>query len=157
MSIYVDLIEFKRGILERVSRDLVKLAPVAQRAAQADINVIEDQMNGYQKRLEIWSRRVWDLRGLWLDPAGRKIRYEGAEATLTAREFQLLQFLLNHPRRTFTVNQILSQAWTEPDLSPEAVRNYVQRIRTILVALNIPCDLVNRPGRGYSVEFHMDK
>jgi DNA-binding response OmpR family regulator len=111
---------------------------------------------GYQKRLDIWSRRVWDLHGLWLDPAGRIIRYKSGEATLTVREFQLLQFLLDHPRRYFTVNQILSQAWAEPALSPEEVRNYVRRVRKVLVALAIPCDLVNRPGRGYSLEFRVD-
>ncbi|HEY8854009.1 MAG TPA: winged helix-turn-helix domain-containing protein [Candidatus Dormibacteraeota bacterium] len=156
MSIYVDLLEFKRGILDRVRRDVAKLEPVAQRAAQADLKIIESQMDGYQKRLEIWTRRVWDLHGLWLDPEGRRIRYKGGEATLTAREFQLLQFLLDHPNRYFTVNQILSQAWAGPALFPEEVRNYVRRVQMILAALEIPCDLVNQAGRGYSLELRVD-
>jgi DNA-binding response OmpR family regulator len=157
LSIYADLLNFKRGILDRIGRDLAKLEPAAQRAAHADLQLIESQMEGYQKRFELWSRRVWDLRGLWLDPAGRSIRYKGREATLTAREFQLLQFLLDHPRRYFTVNEILSQAWAEPALFPEEVRNYVQRVRKVLVALAIPCELVNRPSRGYSIEFRVDR
>jgi DNA-binding response OmpR family regulator len=157
LSIYADLLKFKQGILERVRRDLAKLEPVAQRAAQADLQIIESQMDGYQKRFDLWSRRVWDLRGLWLDPEGRMIRYKGREATLTAREFQLLQFLLNHPRRYFTVSEILNQAWAEPALFPEEVRNYVQRVRKILLALQIPCELVNRAGRGYSIEFRVAK
>jgi hypothetical protein len=33
------------------------------------------------------------------------------------------------------------------------VRNYVLRVRKILARLAIPCDLVNRPGRGYSLTF----
>ncbi len=70
---------------------------------------------------------------------------------------QLLQFLLDQPRRYFTVNQILSQAWAEPALFTVEVRNYVRRVRKVLVALGIPCDLVNRPSRGYSLEFHVDK
>jgi DNA-binding response OmpR family regulator len=85
------------------------------------------------------------------------IRYQGREATLTAREFQLLQFLLDHPRRYFTVDEILSQAWAEPALFPEEVRNYIQRLRKILVALEIPCELVNRSSRGYSLEFSVAK
>jgi hypothetical protein len=64
MSIYADLLEFKRGILDRVRRDLTKLPPVARRAAESDVKIIESQMEGYQKRLELWSRRVWDLHGL---------------------------------------------------------------------------------------------
>jgi hypothetical protein len=157
MSIYADLLEFKQGLLERVKRDLAKLPPVAQRAAQADFKIIESQMDGYRKRLDLWYRRVWDLHGLWLDPEGRMIRYQGGEATLTVREFQLLQFLLDHPHRYFTVAQILGQAWAEPTLFPEEVRNYVKRVRKVLAALEIPCDIVNRPGRGYALEFREDK
>lgn len=85
------------------------------------------------------------------------IRYQGREATLTAREFQLLQFLLDHPHRYFTVTQILGQAWAEPALFPEEVRNYVRRVRKILASLDIACNIVNRPRRGYALEFREDK
>jgi hypothetical protein len=36
------------------------------------------------------------------------------------------------------------------------VRNYVRRLRKILVDLGIPVDLVNKPGRGYSLVFNSD-
>jgi DNA-binding response OmpR family regulator len=157
MSIYADLLEFKRGILDRVRRDVIKLPSVARRAAEEDVKIIESQMDGYQKRLDLWYQRIWDLNGLWLDPKGRMIRYKGREATLTAREFQLLQFLLDHPHRYFTVAQIVSEAWNEPDLFPEEVRNYVLRARKVIAALEIPCEIVNRLGRGYSLEFRAEK
>jgi DNA-binding response OmpR family regulator len=152
MSIYGDLIDFKQRMLDRVKRDVRKLESAAQSAAEADVNIIESQMLGYQKRLELWARRVWDLNGLGLDPAGRTIRYQDRETTLTVREFQLLKLLLDHPYRYFTVTQILNQAWADPDLFPEEVRNYVKRLRKVLAALEIPCALVTRPGRGYSLE-----
>jgi DNA-binding response OmpR family regulator len=157
MSIYGDLLEFKRGILDRMRRDIAKLPAIAQRAAEVDVRLIEGQMAGYQKRLELWYRRLWDLDGLSLDPEGRMIRYKGREATLTVREFQLFKFLLDHPYRYFTVGQILSQAWAEPSLFPEEVRNYVLRLRKVVAALEIPCNVVNRVGRGYSLEFRPDK
>ena len=157
MSIYGDLIEFKRGILDRVRRDVSKLPPVARRAAEADVLIIESQMNGYQKRLGLWHRRLGDLNGLSLDPQARRVSYKGEEATLTRREFQLLEFLLDHPYRYFTVPQILVEAWGGPNLFPEQVRSYVARLRKIFVALQIPCDLVNRPGRGYTLEFRAEK
>jgi two-component system, OmpR family, response regulator AdeR len=72
---------------------------------------------------------------------------------LTLREFQLLQFLLDHPHRYFTASQIMSHAWADPALFPEEVRNYVRRVRKILADLAIPVDLVNKPGRGYSLVF----
>jgi len=76
--------------------------------------------------------------------------------TLTKREFQLLEFLLDHPHRYFTTAQILGQAWADPALFPEEVRNYVGRLRKILRDLEIPVDLVNKPGRGYSLVFRAD-
>jgi DNA-binding response OmpR family regulator len=157
MSIYADLLEFKRGILQRIRHDVTRLQPVARWAAEADLRIIESQMEGYQNRLELWFQRLWDLHGLLLDPEGRIVRYQGREATLTAREFQLLQFLLEHPHRYFTVTQILVQAWSEPTLFPEEVRTYVQRIRKVVAELDIPCDVVNRPGRGYALEFRADR
>jgi hypothetical protein len=157
MSIYGDLLEFKRGILDRITIDLAKLPPAARNAAERDFQLIADQMEGYQKRLDLWHRRLQELNGLRLDPKGRMIRYQGREATLTVREFQLVQFLLDHPYRFFTVAEILGQAWAEPNLFPEEVRNYVRRVRKVIAALKIPCDVVNRPGRGYSLEFRGDR
>jgi DNA-binding response OmpR family regulator len=156
MSIYADLLEFKRGILDRVRRDLTTLQLPAQKAAAIDLEIIEAQMNGYEQRLDLWYRRLWELHGLDLDPAGRMVRHEGQEVALTKREFQLLQFLLDHPHRFFTTTQILGQAWADPALFPEEVRNYVRRLRKILVDLAIPVDLVNKPGKGYSLVFRID-
>jgi len=157
ISIYADLLEFKRGILARVRRDVANLAPQAQKAASTDLEIIETQMTGYQVRLDLWYQRIWELQGLWVDPAGRVVRHQGKEVSLTKREFQLLQFLLDHPHRFFTTSQILGQAWADPALFPEEVRNYVRRLRRILVELAIPADLVNKPGRGYSLLFHPEQ
>ena len=157
ISIYADLLEFKRGILARVRRDVANLAPQAQKAAGADLEIIETQMHGYQQRLDLWYGRIWELQGLWVDPAGRVVRHQGKEVSLTKREFQLLQFLLDHPHRFFTTTQILGQAWADPALFPEEVRNYVRRLRKILADLSIPADLVNRPGRGYSLLFRHEQ
>jgi DNA-binding response OmpR family regulator len=156
MSVYADLLRFKVGLLDRVRQELPKLKPVAQRAAQEDLVIIEHQMAGYEARLDLWYARVWELQGLWLDPDGRVIRHQGREASLTKREFQLLEFLLDHPHRFFTASQILGQAWADPALFPEEVRNYIRRLRKLLVALEIPADIVNRPGRGYSLVFRPD-
>jgi DNA-binding response OmpR family regulator len=84
------------------------------------------------------------------------VRHQGREVSLTKREFQLLQFLLDHPHRFFSTSQILNLAWADPALFPEEVRNYVRRLRKILVDLEVPVDLDNKPGRGYSLVFRPD-
>jgi len=157
MGVYADLLRFKIGLLERVRRELPKLHPVAQQAAAADLGIIEGQMQGYQTRLDLWYRRLWDLQGLRLDPEGSMIRHRGREARLTRREYQMLQFLLDHPHRFFTAPQLLARAWSEPSLFPEEVRNYVRRVRKILAEMEIPVELVNVPSRGYSLVFRPDE
>lgn len=156
MSIYSDLLEFKRGILRRMDRDLAELHPIAKKAASVDLEIIGAQMSGYQDRLDLWFARLWELQGLRLDPEGRMIRHQGREVALTKREYQLLEFLLDHPHRYFTTRQILGQAWADPALFPEEVRNYVGRLRKVLRELGIPVDLVNKPGRGYSLVLRTD-
>ena len=156
MSIYDDLIRFKLRILDRVRRELPTLHPLAQKAAATDIAFIERQMEGYHLRLDLWYQRVWKLQGLWIDPAGRLLRHKGNDAQLTKREFELLQFLLDHPRRFYTASQIASHAWSDSALYPEEVRNYIARVRKILGRLGVPCDVINQPGKGYSLTFRDD-
>jgi DNA-binding winged helix-turn-helix (wHTH) protein len=151
MAIYGDLIRFKAGLLDRVQRELPKMHPDARAAAAKDVGIIETQMQGYQRRLDLWAQRLWQLHGLALDLASSTIQYRGRETKLTRREFQLLQFLLDHPHRYFTAAQLLARAWSEPALFPEEIRNYVRRLRKLLATLEVPCQLVNHPGRGYSL------
>ncbi len=157
IGVYADLLRFKLGLLDRVRVELPKLQPAARAAATVDLDIIEGQMRGYETRLDLWYRRLWELQGLQLDPEGSMIRHHGREGHLTKREYQLLQFLIDHPHRFFTVPQLLGRAWADPALFPEEVRNYVRRIRKILTDLEIPCELVNRPGRGYSLVFRPDE
>jgi DNA-binding response OmpR family regulator len=156
ISIYADLLDFKRGLLARVQRDVTKLRPDARNAAMADVALIEIQMHGYEQRLELWYRRVWDLQGLWIDPKTHALSHGAKLVTLTKREFELVQLLLDHPHRFFTASQIASAAWADADLSAEEVRNYVRRMRKILAELEVPVDLINKPQRGYSLVFRAE-
>lgn len=134
-----------------MERDLAVMNPIARAAASEDLKIIGDQLEGYQARLDLWYRRIWDLRGLWLDRQSHLVSHDGKEAHLTNREFQLLDFLLAHPHRYFTADQIKDRAWADPALFPEQVRNYIRRVRRILADLEVPCELVNRAGKGYSL------
>ena len=156
IAVYADLLRFKTRLLSRVHRELETMLPVAQKAAAEDIGIIEAQMHGYETRLALWYKRLWQLQGLDLDEEGPTIRHHGQEEHLTKREYQLLRFLLDHPNRWFTATQLLTRAWSDPALFPEEVRNYVRRLRTLLAKLEIPYELVNRPGRGYSLVLRDD-
>lgn len=151
LAIYTDLVRFKVRLLARVHRELEKLPPEARKAAAEDVGIIESQLDGYKKRLDLWHRRLWELQGLRLNAEASLVQHHSREAHLTRREFQLLAFLIDNPHRYFTASQLLARAWSDPGLHPEEVRNYVKRIRKILAELEVPCQLVNRLGRGYSL------
>jgi DNA-binding response OmpR family regulator len=46
-----------------------------------------------------------------IDPATREAEVAGHPVALTAREFELLLFLVRHPRQVFTRGQLLQQVW----------------------------------------------
>lgn len=49
--------------------------------------------------------------GLVLDPDARTVTVTGEEVHLTQREFDLLHFLLTHPKRVFSRAELLRQVW----------------------------------------------
>lgn len=151
IGIYTDLLSFKVGLIERVRRDTAKLPPIGQQAVAQDLSIIESQMHWYEERLRLWFQRLWDLHGLWLDRDARVVRHQGRQVDITNREFQLLEYLIDHPHRFQTAAQIVSGAWSDSRLSPEEVRNYIRRLRNVLRSLGVPADIVNRPSRGYSL------
>jgi DNA-binding response OmpR family regulator len=51
--------------------------------------------------------------GLTIDPRARTVLIGGAEATLTATEFDLLHELARHPGQVFTREQLLDRVWAE--------------------------------------------
>jgi len=46
-----------------------------------------------------------------VDPATREVTVAGRPVSLTVREFDLLAFLVHHPRQVFTRSQLLRQVW----------------------------------------------
>jgi two-component system OmpR family response regulator len=52
-----------------------------------------------------------DGSGVWIEPASRVVVQDGRPVQLTRREFDLLLFLCEHPRRVFTRDQLLSHVW----------------------------------------------
>lgn len=49
--------------------------------------------------------------GLSINPRTRQVQTRGQEADLTAREFDLLWFLAQHPRQVFSREQLLNEVW----------------------------------------------
>ena len=67
--------------------------------------------------------------GIAIDVAGRRALVRGEPVGLTAREFDLLVFLMRHPGRVFRREELLEQVWgySFGDLSTVTV--HVRRLR----------------------------
>ena len=52
-----------------------------------------------------------DIAGLRLKPDTREVWVDGAPRELTMKEFDLLWFLMRHPRQVFSREQLLEQVW----------------------------------------------
>lgn len=62
-------------------------------------------------KVPIPSRDVVQIGSLWIDLGGTEVTRNGEPANLSAREFQLLRYLLEHRGRTVSREQILKDVW----------------------------------------------
>lgn len=68
---------------------------------------------------------------LWADRAQRQAGRGEARFTLRRREFELLLFLLQHPGRPWSREQLLQRVWRrDPTLDTRTVDIHVRRLRT---------------------------
>ena len=151
IAIYAGLLQFKTELLEYIRLQLLKLPAEARQDASVDLVILGDQRARYEQRLDLWYQRVWDLEGLSIDPDGHAVRYGANKAPVTDRERQFLEFLVRHPHREYSADEILTHAWPESGLHEADVTMYVERVRSVLRSLALPCRLVARPGRGYAL------
>jgi DNA-binding response OmpR family regulator len=65
-----------------------------------------------------------------VDPAKREVRLRGASVDLTAREFDLLAYLVQHPGRVFRRADLLDQVWGYGHEGYEhTVNSHINRLR----------------------------
>jgi two-component system response regulator ResD len=76
------------------------------------------------------AREPLGFDGLEIDPETRRVVVDGREAELTAREFDLLHFLAEHPGQVFSRDQLMDQVWQFPFYSDTTtVTVHVRRLR----------------------------
>ena len=69
--------------------------------------------------------------GLEIDPAGHRVWVQGADVALTAREFDLLLHLAQHPGQVFTRDQLMDAVWQYTFWTDSTtVTVHVRRLRT---------------------------
>lgn len=89
-----------------------------------------------------------------IDPQTRLVTIEGQEITLTAKEFDTLWLLAQHPRQVFTRNHVLERVWGISDyIDPSTVTVHIRRLREkIETDPSNPAHLQTVWGVGYKFE-----
>jgi DNA-binding response OmpR family regulator len=72
---------------------------------------------------------VLTMGELEIDLGSREVRRGGEPATLTAREFELLVFLVRHPRRVFRREELLEHVWGYTYGDTSTVTVHIRRLR----------------------------
>lgn len=76
------------------------------------------------------AREVIEHGTLRLDPAERVVYRDAEEVSLTAKEFDLLHFLMRNPRQVFSRDQLMDQVWGyEYYGDPSTVTVHIRRLR----------------------------
>ncbi len=79
--------------------------------------------------------RVLAFNGLRIDPGAREVVVRDAPVPLTAREFDLLYYLVSHPGETFTRDQLMEAVWDHVFAADSStVTVHVRRLREKLEA-----------------------
>jgi DNA-binding response OmpR family regulator len=92
-----------------------------------------------------------DLR---IDPGTRFATVRGKEIQLTAKEFDLLYLLAQHPRQVFTRDQLLERVWGDASyIDPSTVTVHIRRLREKIESdPAVPSHLQTAWGVGYRFE-----
>ena len=90
-----------------------------------------------------------------IDRSAMQLRVRGEPVATTATEFRLLEYLVRHPSRVFTRDQLLDAVWGDARfVTPRSVDVYVGRIREkIEESPETPRYLKTLRGAGYRFEF----
>ena len=70
-----------------------------------------------------------EASGLRADTAARELTKTGASVPLTAREFDLLTYLMRHPRHAFSREQLLEHVWGFTYGDTSTVTVHIRRLR----------------------------
>lgn len=92
--------------------------------------------------------------GLRIDPGTRYVTVQGKEITLSAKEFDLLYLLAQHPRQVFSRSQLLERVWGSASyIDPGTVTVHIRRLREKIESdPSAPRHLLTVWGVGYRFE-----
>ena len=92
-------------------------------------------------------------KGVALSPANREVTFSGQSIQLHPKSFDLLPFLMLHPRRVYSREQLLDHVWgREAAVEPRAVDAQIRRLRRSLDEAGAPNLVRTVRSAGYGLD-----
>lgn len=123
-----------------------------------DIVELLARVRALGRRSPLWQGDTLTLADLTLHLSSLTIERDQAQSQLSSREFQLMEYLMRHPRQVLSHDQIEQALWvigTEPESN--AVTTLVRRLRQRLQAIGAKDWLETVYGVGYRLNPPEDK
>ena len=90
------------------------------------------------------------FRAFRLDTVNQCLRRGDKRLAMTPKAYDVLRYLVEHPGRLITQDEILEALWPETYVQPEVLRKYILEIRKVLGdRLDRPLFVETIPKRGY--------
>ncbi len=105
------------------------------------------------RRRDNYSPEIMDIEGLVLNRSTYELSYGSNTASLSGREYQIMEMLMQRPNFVVTSDEFLSHIWgwnSEVDVS--VIWVHISNIRKKLVAMNAPLEIRFIRGAGYRLE-----
>lgn len=115
-----------------------------------DMRELLMRINALLRRPAVYAGDIIEGRGISLDTSTRIAHKGGEKVELTAKEFELLEFLMKRPDQYFSVDDLLDQIWTSESESSElAARQLIRRLRKKIESDGEEPLIVTSKGLGY--------
>ncbi|MGC6406303.1 phosphate regulon transcriptional regulator PhoB [Bisgaard Taxon 45] len=113
-------------------------------------------------RIEAVIRRVYEqsqnsieINGLTLDQDALRVSYQKKVINLSSTEFKLLKFLMTHPEKVYTREQLLDFIWgNDIYVEDRTVDSYIRRLRKSLEQYGFDRYIQTVRGAGYRFSHH---
>lgn len=118
-----------------------------------DIRELTARLKGLLRRVSTQFVENLNINGLELMPEQRLAKADGKEVKLRAKECALLEYLMRHPNKTFTAQNLLDAVWTsESNGTTNSVRTWMGTLRQQLAKIGKEDFVKTVLGSGYTIE-----
>lgn len=110
------------------------------------------RINAHLRRAETTKHTMFRIHDVEVDIENHKVLKSGSTVSLMPKEFRLLEFLIRHPARVFSSEDLIQAVWESDSLAQnDTVRGHITRLRKKLDSADKPSIITTVHGVGYKL------